>query len=675
MNTGWRRAKLCAFPGFAGRRMVATLLGLSLLLSGVAGRASGPQSSQAPGLETELQAAAAADKAGDFEKAAKHYQSYLDKVDSSNSRLQTTVQVRTRLATLYFLLHQYSESLHTVTPITAAKSSSSPIPAQAWLVQGLDYLELNQLHEAIQALRQALQLNPASGTARLALGDAQARTGNLVGAVQEYKEQTRRTPGESEAWYKLGVAYGASSKQVFSEFLRRYPQDTVAQELEAEGLITQGSYAQALRMLFSLLQKSPSQPGLYSDLGTALLGLGFPQTAETQFHKELVRNPHAPEAHLGLLVTMSLRGDWENVLEQLGVLAGSNPQELTRFLESPPPAALRQPLQHEKNEIPAKIARAAAGAAWKDWLQSADVDLSFIGKSAMKTCSEPDTPLETEPGTWLSEACYRQLTEQLRPRQGTSQAFRDKLAEAELRGGDAESAQAEAARALESHPSDGWAMYWLVRSYDALGYEAFRKVSMLGPNSARTHQMMAKYYNDQHETSHAVTEYQAALKLSPDLPDLYLGLGTVYWEAGDWDRAEEALRRALELAPSLVAASFELGDVYVQKRQWELAIPRLRPTLGEQTLNYQACLDLSKAEAALGHNQEAVDYLLRVAKQDEDGELHYRLAVLYRKVGDSAKAEAALAASNQLRQASTQYGQEVLQTMEKERQALEQPEH
>jgi hypothetical protein len=70
-----------------------------------------------------------------------------------------------------------------------------------------------------------------------------------------------------------------------------------------------------------------------------------------------------------------------------------------------------------------------------------------------------------------------------------------------------------------------------------------------------------------------------------------------------------------------------------------------------------------------------LDYLLRVAKQDEDGELHYRLALLYRKMGDSDKAGAALAASNQLRQASSQYGQEVLQTMEKERQALEHPDH
>jgi tetratricopeptide (TPR) repeat protein len=255
---------------------------------------------------------------------------------------------------------------------------------------------------------------------------------------------------------------------------------------------------------------------------------------------------------------------------------------------------------------------------------------------------------------------------------GTLQSDRDKLAEAELRDGAFEDAEATARQALESRPSDGWAMYWLVQSYDALGYAAFRKVSLLSPNSARLHQMMAKYYADKHETSHAVAEYEAAIKLSPELPDLYLGLGTVYWEAGDWDQAEAPLRRALDLSPSMLNASYELGDVYVQKRQWEPAIRFLHLAEGDRTLYYEVCLDLSKAEGGQGHTQKAVDYLLPLAAQDPDGEIHYRLALLYRKLGDSIKAEAAIATSNQLREASSQHGQEVLQTMEKERQALDQ---
>jgi tetratricopeptide (TPR) repeat protein len=643
-----------------------------LLFHGGTGRAPSPQSTQVPPLENELQAAALADKAGDHATAARHYQDFLDKVDAAKVKPQAMVEVRTRLATLYFLLHQYHESLRTVAPVTETTGSSALAPAQAWLVQGLDDLEINALPEAIESLRQAIKLNPASGTGRLALGDALARSGNLAGAIDQFKEQLHRTPNEAEAWYKLGLAYAFLSGGISNGFWQRYPKDLLGQQLKAEGAVSRGTYTEALRILFGLLEVNTSQAGLYADLGMALLNLGFPQTAELQFQKELKRNPRSPDALFGLSVTMSLRGDWDGVAQKLAALAESNPRELTRLFEASPPIVLRQALLQQQITIPAHFAQTPVGAVWRNWLKESDADLLSMETNPEQTCSEALSPPQLGPGIWLSEACYRQVADQLRKREGTSQAERDKLAEAELRQGALEDAEATARRALDSRPSDAWAMYWLVRSYEALGYEAFRKVSQLSPNSARVHQMVAKYYADKHETSHAVAEYEAALKLSPDLPDLHLALGTVYWEAGDWDRAELPLRRALDLAPTLLPASYELGDVYVQKRQWELAIRYLHPAEGDQTLNYQACLDLSKAEAALGHTQKAIEYLLRLAGEDQDGDIHYRLAILYRKLGDPGRAEAAFATSNQLRQASMQHGQEVLETMEKERQALEQ---
>ena len=175
---------------------------------------------------------------------------------------QANSEVRTRLATIYFLLHAYRESLRTVTPLTSAKGSSVPVPQQAWMVQGLDDLELNQVSEAIPVLRVALKLNPASGTARLALGDALARNGDLTAAIDQFKEQLRRTPGEVEAWYKLGLAYSFLSKQTSSKFWERYPNDSLGQQLKAEGAISRGSYTEALRILFGLLKENASQADL-----------------------------------------------------------------------------------------------------------------------------------------------------------------------------------------------------------------------------------------------------------------------------------------------------------------------------------------------------------------------------------------------------------------------------
>jgi tetratricopeptide (TPR) repeat protein len=630
---------------------------------------------QAPDLQSDLKAAATAEQSGHYDEAATLYQKLLSEIDSSKADPSVVVHVRTRLATAYYLLHRYRESLEAVAPLTAKRSQYSPLPAQAWLVQGLDYVELGQLPEAITSLRRTLELNPESGTARLALGDALARSRDLEGAIEQYKEQLQRTPNVADAWYKQGFAYAQLSKDTSSQFLRSYPQDPVGQQLKAEGLIAGGDYSGALRTLFPLSQSNTSQAGLCADLGVALMGLGFPQTAETQFRKELALNPHSPEALFGMAQVMALRGNWEAVFGDLEDLWKSNPREFARLLEAPPPAALRKAWEHGQIALPAHFAQTPGGVVWENWLRGSASSLESLSKNEKGTCPAAVTSGQLEPGVWMPEACYQQLADQLRNQNGLSQAQRVKLAEAELRLGDPEFASITAQQVLKLQPSDGWATNWLVQSYDELAYQAFLKVSGLDPNSARVHQMLAKYYADRHETSRAVAEYEAALRFSPNLPDLQLGLGSAYWEAGDWDRAEQPLRKALELSPGSLAASYELGDVYVQKRQWELAIPYLRPAVVDEGLNYKTRLDLSKAEAALGHTQQAVEYLLPVAEQDQDGELHYRLATLYRKLGDSTRAEAALAASNQLHRSSAQHGQEVLQTMEDERQALEKLDH
>ena len=62
-----------------------------------------------------------------------------------------------------------------------------------------------------------------------------------------------------------------------------------------------------------------------------------------------------------------------------------------------------------------------------------------------------------------------------------------------------------------------------------------------------------------------------------------------------------------------------------------------------------ARLGLAKAEAELGRTQQALEDLLTLSPQDQDGEIHYRIARLYRKLGDNARAREALAIFKRLR--------------------------
>jgi len=71
---------------------------------------------QAPDLQNALKAAATAEQSGHYDEAATVYQKLLSGIDSSKADPSIVVHVRTRLATAYYLLHRYRESVEAVAP-------------------------------------------------------------------------------------------------------------------------------------------------------------------------------------------------------------------------------------------------------------------------------------------------------------------------------------------------------------------------------------------------------------------------------------------------------------------------------------------------------------------------------------------------------------------------------
>src|SRR6266487_1182325 len=92
---------------------------------------------QASGGNAALQAASVAESSGRYEEAATLYEQFLASTAASSADPSPLVHARTRLATAYFLLHRYRESLEAVAPLTSNHSRRA-VPAQAWLVDGLD---------------------------------------------------------------------------------------------------------------------------------------------------------------------------------------------------------------------------------------------------------------------------------------------------------------------------------------------------------------------------------------------------------------------------------------------------------------------------------------------------------------------------------------------------------
>jgi len=429
------------------------------------------------------------------------------------------------------------------------------------------------------------------------------------------------------------------------------------------------------------VRESPEQPQANADLGTALGELGYPKAAEERFRLELAKDADCPDALVGLAQTATLNGNWSQVTSSLEKLLRSNPEEFARRLELPPLGTLRDAWRRGVVKPPPSLAASRLGSLWQAWLGGSDSPPSLPAAGTAPACSDAllmAGKAAATPGIWLSRPCYAKLRERLTAQQAQkSQSARNaltgaqrlKLAEAEYRLGDAPAARREAEGILVADPGSGWAVYWRSLSYGKLSEDCFAQVAALSPDSSRVHEMLAHYWAARHYYPRAKAEYLAAIKLSPDLPDLHLGLATVYMTGSEWTEAEGELKRTLELSPGSALASYELGDAYVEMGRWELALAPLRKAAQDPSYNVKARVDLAKAESENGQVGQAIDDLLPVLSADQDGQIYYRLAELYRRLGDKPKMTEALASFRRLQRASLEADQAQLDELDREREA------
>ncbi len=630
-----------------------------------------------------LRQGSAAEAVGHYSEAVSIYESLLKSGDVSNMPPALRDQIQVHLARDYFFLHRYQDSLNVLAELRGRAGfqpkSLSALPVL--LTEGLDYLELNRLTDAIKSLNEALSLDPHSGTARMALADAMARSGKLMDAAQYYSEQLRSTPDLADAWYKLSVVYLQLGQKTLEEFEKQHPDDPVAKQVVAESLLAQGDYWHAARTIFPLIQQESAtsaqvrddsrfQPGLRADLGMALLQLNFIQAADKEFQYELVRNPECADALLGYSETEALLGNWQSAMETFSHLENSHPLYLKEAFESGPAEPVREKYRAGQLALPVNLVGTPTGKLWELWMRGMSV-ASIHLEPSKSTCSNLLAAPAKSPGVWLSEPCYSRLSRYLLSRRDLTEKEQLTLSEAEYRLGHYKVAETAAARALERSPGNAWAMAWLVKSYDALSYRCLAKLSSMNPHSAQIHELLARSFADQSRWKQAIEEYNLAIQAEPGSADLHMGLGTVYWQAGQWPEAEKELRQVLAMSPQSAVAAYELGDCYVQMRLWKEAIPYLREAEHDPSVSVNALLDLAKVEDETGNPQAAIATLERVLKDDRNGSIHYRLGILYRKTGNIQKSTEMFAVSQRLRSASLQLNQEQARALEKEREQYE----
>ncbi len=105
----------------------------------------------------------------------------------------------------------------------------------------------------------------------------------------------------------------------------------------------------------------------------------------------------------------------------------------------------------------------------------------------------------------------------------------------------------------------------------------------------------------------AETEFQKAVKLSPDNADMQLALGKVLLHRGDLAGAAIHMLAAINAKPGMAQAHFYLGQILSAQGEWEQAVLQLREAAKLAPKDADPHRALARAMSAQGKTPEALD--------------------------------------------------------------------
>lgn len=179
--------------------------------------------------------------------------------------------------------------------------------------------------------------------------------------------------------------------------------------------------------------------------------------------------------------------------------------------------------------------------------------------------------------------------------------------------------------------------------------QALQRAVALDPNSARTHLLMAESLADQNKLAEALPEYNAAIRLDPNLEGAYLGLATEFWKQAQFDQALPPLEKVLEKSPADPEANGIMADILQHKGDNEAAERHALLALKGNPDLIETRVVLARVYLGRQHPDLAIKELQQVVAADPDGSYHFLLYRAYKKLGNDAQAEKAMADFRQIR--------------------------
>jgi tetratricopeptide (TPR) repeat protein len=186
-------------------------------------------------------------------------------------------------------------------------------------------------------------------------------------------------------------------------------------------------------------------------------------------------------------------------------------------------------------------------------------------------------------------------------------------------------------------------LYSSIKTNQALALQALAHFQEMAPNSAPSHVLLGDVYRQRHHYDDAQAQYKLALEISPADHAALLGLAYAYYGNANLDAAMATAKTALAANPTDPELNLLMGDALVSRHAFAAAEPFLQKGLAAkpQMLPHVHAL-LGTVYAETGRTQDAIAQLEMGLPADQDGGTYYKLARMYRKTGDTKKADEAM---------------------------------
>jgi|GEM_PF-2468391 tetratricopeptide (TPR) repeat protein len=199
-------------------------------------------------------------------------------------------------------------------------------------------------------------------------------------------------------------------------------------------------------------------------------------------------------------------------------------------------------------------------------------------------------------------------------------------------------------------PGDEQTLFSLVKVYQRKQDQqragtAFRELQSAHPNSVFVHILMGESYDLQERRDQARAEFRKAIELAPTMPRLHFDLGFLFWSDGQFEEAEKEFKAELSANPHFSPAAYYLGDIAFNQNDYPKALEFFTNAAGGDCgcLCLDAFVGLGKTYFRLDRLNESLKHLEKARRLDADQpDVQYWLAMVYRRLGDSAQSSQAL---------------------------------